>query len=303
MGGYAFTDTPSQARFLSARHPEIQQERLVGVDDRWDLPFAILRTEAGFDAAYPANDHATLSVLLAGSEVVRMDGRLRGRRGAPDRESVILYPGGLDRRYASNGAVRICQFYIPPTLLRAASDGEIFEEIHRFALREDRIFTPDLELRVSTDQYIRRALDKAFPPSALEMDTRATLIVLRLVQAHSDRSVAPGRARGALASDRLARVVDYIEANLEEGASLGVLADVAGVSRFHFATAFRIATGAPPHRYLLERRIERAKAMILAGRPLKEVAFGCGYSSQQHFSTAFHRATGVAPGAWRAAKR
>jgi hypothetical protein len=113
MGRHAFSALPEQARFLADRHPEIAAEGQHGLAQGWDLPFALWRSAAGFDIAYPANDHATLSVLLAG-RIERRDGRFRGRDGGPSRDRFILYPGGHDRRYLARHEGRGCRLHAPP---------------------------------------------------------------------------------------------------------------------------------------------------------------------------------------------
>ena len=106
--------------------------------------------------------------------------------------------------------------------------------------------------------------------------------------------------RGALDPRRLRRVSEYIEAHLSEELSVEMLANQAYLSPFHFARAFKAATGTTPHRYLTDRRIERAKALIAEGRlPLAEIAHVCGFSSQAHFTRWFKRIVGTTPGAYR----
>src|SRR5262249_625382 len=95
---------------------------------------------------------------------------------------------------------------------------------------------------------------------------------------------------------RLARVLAFIDAHLRRELSLEELAREACLSPFHFARSFKVATGLPPHQYVLQRRHAHAKA-LLAGRTLSlaEAALACGSSSQAHFSTSFKQATGVSP--------
>ena len=104
----------------------------------------------------------------------------------------------------------------------------------------------------------------------------------------------------ALPKWRLKRVLEYVNAHLDEALRLADLAAVAGLSRMHFAGQFRAATGYRPHDYLLYQRIESAKS-VLSGTdmPLAEVALSVGFQSQAHFSTVFKRLTGQSPGRWR----
>jgi AraC family transcriptional regulator len=94
---------------------------------------------------------------------------------------------------------------------------------------------------------------------------------------------------GALRSPALSLVVDYIEANLDCPVALAELAAVAGLSVFHFARVFRAAVGTTPHRYLLERRVGRARTMLaIAPTPIIGWRRPAG-SPAPHFATAFRR--------------
>ncbi len=67
-----------------------------------------------------------------------------------------------------------------------------------------------------------------------------------------------------------------------------MLADEAGLSTFHFAKMFKASFGVPPHRYVTERRIARAKALLAEGRTsLAGIALACGFASQSHFTRRF----------------
>ena len=93
-----------------------------------------------------------------------------------------------------------------------------------------------------------------------------------------------------------------MEAHLGEELSIDALANEACLSPFHFARAFKAATGTASHRYLTDRRIMCARTLIFEGLlpPLAEIADVCGFSSQAHFTRWFKRIVGVTPGVYRA---
>ena len=94
--------------------------------------------------------------------------------------------------------------------------------------------------------------------------------------------------------------LDYIEAHLGEDTSLRQLAELVRLSPDHFAALFRQSIGLPPHRYVLERRIVRAKELLAGDRlTLAEIGYALGYTSQPHFITMFRKLTGMTPGAYR----
>ncbi|HEY0300834.1 MAG TPA: AraC family transcriptional regulator, partial [Rhizomicrobium sp.] len=121
-------------------------------------------------------------------------------------------------------------------------------------------------------------------------------------EAHGERRAA--RRTASLDRRRLARVLDHIEDRLGEAVSVSELAAVACMSLFHFTRAFSAAMGRPPHAYLSERRLDRARHLLAHdGGTLAGIALVCGFSSQANFSKAFRRATGVSPGAYRLGRR
>jgi AraC family transcriptional regulator len=113
------------------------------------------------------------------------------------------------------------------------------------------------------------------------------------------QSTAPS-AKGRLDRRRLFRVLDHIDRHLERDVTLDSLASVACLSRFHFARAFKQAVGQSPLRYVIARRLERAKVLLIEGEtPLVEIALALQFSSQANFSRAFRQSTGMAPGQYR----
>ncbi len=95
---------------------------------------------------------------------------------------------------------------------------------------------------------------------------------------------------------RLLRAKDCIDAASEEDWPVERLASVSGVSEAHFARMFKEAFGVPPHRYLLTRRIERAKALLRdTDQPTIDIAFQTGWSSLGTFGRVFKDITGESP--------
>jgi AraC family transcriptional regulator len=85
-----------------------------------------------------------------------------------------------------------------------------------------------------------------------------------------------------------------------EDLALEELAALVSLSAKHFARAFRQSTGMPPHRWLIERRIDRAKALLTeAGLNLAEIALACGFADQSHFTATFRKIVGATPGSFR----
>lgn len=126
---------------------------------------------------------------------------------------------------------------------------------------------------------------------------------------HIFRAYGEGLSRsppviGGLGTLRLRRVTDYIEAHLSEDIGLCELAVVAELSTHHFGEAFKASTGTSPHRYLIQRRIHRAKELLLGtDHSIVEIAFAVGFASHSHFTGNFRKLTGITPSRYRIDRR
>lgn len=99
---------------------------------------------------------------------------------------------------------------------------------------------------------------------------------------------------------RLLRAKDRMDAASHEEWSVRRLARVSGVSEAHFARSFKEAFGIPPHRYLLTRRLERAKALLRdTDLSITEIAFEAGWNSLGTFGRTFCDVAGESPGEFR----
>ncbi|HEY2534925.1 MAG TPA: AraC family transcriptional regulator [Xanthobacteraceae bacterium] len=132
----------------------------------------------------------------------------------------------------------------------------------------------------------------------LERDIAARLIK-EYIRTRRTRTIESFTREG-LDRRRLSRVLDFIEANLQGDLTITRLAAIACLSRFHFARAFKTATGQSPHRYVCMKRLARAKAMLMKGESsLMHVALALGFSGQTNFTRAFRQLTGQTPGQYR----
>jgi AraC-like DNA-binding protein len=99
----------------------------------------------------------------------------------------------------------------------------------------------------------------------------------------------------------LAVVRERLADDLLNAPTLAELAMLAGCSRFQLLRRFQQAHGLPPHAWLLQQRLERARQLIRAGCGLAQAAADSGFADQSHLTRHFTRQFGYTPGAWRAA--
>lgn len=126
------------------------------------------------------------------------------------------------------------------------------------------------------------------------------IVAHELMQNHGDSARGKPLARGGLAVWQQRAVTGYIEEHLAEPISLAALAALARLSSYYFCRAFKQSFGMPPHRYHINRRIERAKALL--GDPeqsVTDIGLALGFSETSSFSSAFRQTTGITPTQYR----
>jgi AraC family transcriptional regulator len=107
---------------------------------------------------------------------------------------------------------------------------------------------------------------------------------------------------GRIPPARLKQVLDYIEAHVDRQTHLSDLAETASMSPFYFARLFKNSVGVSPHRYVMRRRIERAKELLRrSSMSVLEIGVRVGYLDARHFRGVFRREAGLSPNEFRAA--
>jgi AraC family transcriptional regulator len=139
----------------------------------------------------------------------------------------------------------------------------------------------------------------------LAAESLAHLLAVHLIRNASAPRPPVRRADGALSRGKLRAVVEYVEEHLDASLTLGQMAAAAHLSAYHFARQFKAATGAPPHQYVIARRVERAQQLLQQDRDLSvaEVAVRAGFSDQSQLSHHFKRVVGVTPRQFRRSAR
>jgi len=127
-------------------------------------------------------------------------------------------------------------------------------------------------------------------------------LTIHLLRHYADKEAATGRKPAQLPAWKLRKALDHMDAHLAEPFDLDRLADLCGMSRFHFSRAFHNTMGQRPSRWFILRRVERAKDMLRdTERQIIEVALAVGYDSPSHFAKVFRAETGFSPKHYRVA--
>jgi AraC-like DNA-binding protein len=182
-------------------------------------------------------------------------------------------------------------YFDPPAILEAFGE-----------LREAASIGPELPLPVLNDATAADLFAELFAAMTDDGDAsplHREELLLRLL-------ARIGRERGELAPQRsvpaaIGIAKDRIDGEPAAPVTLAGLARETGLSRFQVLRGFVRATGFTPHAYLMQKRIDLARAHIGGGARLADVAALCGFSDQSHMTRIFVRKYGISPGAYAAA--
>jgi AraC family transcriptional regulator len=135
----------------------------------------------------------------------------------------------------------------------------------------------------------------------LYIESLTNVLAVHLLRQYS--AIKPRLAiyEGGLPERQLVVVLEYINEYLEQDIKLADLAQLLGISQFHFSYLFKRSLGKSPYQYLLQQRIERSKQLLKqTDKSIMDIAFLCGFNSHSHLSKQFRQLTGITPKAYRA---
>ena len=273
-------------------------------DRRWSGLLAECWTHGEGELAEFLPRETEIAVMLEGRVHLRRrgDGRLQHSDAVPG--MIWLCPAGVreDMIKAYGDIAEMIHIYLPAMLLSETTLRELDVNPEVVRLHFDGGFRDPLIERIA--RAIHAELLDPAPAGKMLVETLGAALGIQILRRHSNlerAAISLPSVRGALDPRRLRRIAEFIDAHLSEDLTVETLANEACLSPFHFARAFKAATGTAPHRYLTDRRIEHAKSLIAEGcLPLVEIADVCGFSSQAHLTRWFKRIVGTTPGAYRA---
>lgn len=135
-----------------------------------------------------------------------------------------------------------------------------------------------------------------YPGGRLFADSLGSALAIRLLALQSPAKASAFERSRALPAWRLRRVIEYVEAHLDQQLTLVELANVAGFSVSHFKPLFKQAVGVPVHRFVLERRVERARLRLMEGKQSRtDIALEAGFTHPSHMARSLRRVLGLSP--------
>lgn len=248
------------------------------------------RIEASFSGhAFDPHRHDTYAIGFTIHGVQSFRYRGTAERSVPG-QLFVLHPDETHDGHAGTSAgFRYRILYVEPG---AISD----------ALGEAPCPLPFVRETVSNDRRLAAAIMPALADLDLPLeDLHRDQIILDLADAlaAADPSI-PRRKLSARHWRAVGQAREILDASIRKGVVSAELEAATGLTRYALARHFRACLGTSPYRYLVMRRLDRARALIREGTPLVEAALASGFADQSHMTRHFKSAYGLPPGRWAA---
>jgi AraC family transcriptional regulator len=266
------------------------------VKHQWDglqVEYGRLDAVGEFDFAMPQQ---AISVAFEPHDRVvwSIDGQ--SQQTALPAGSVFLYG---DREFVWHHRTKPSEYVnlaLAPTLLQQIASEQ---DLSATTAVEHRVIFQDPTI-LHVAQLLRAEVLNGGVAGNLYVESLRNLLAVHLLRHHTQGLTPPIAGAASLDSLKLKQVKDYIEDHLADELTIATLAAIVPMSQFHFARAFKTALGEPPHRYITQRRIDRAKILLSVTRlSAAEIAYQVGFANQSHFTAQFRKTVGMTPKQFR----
>lgn len=256
----------------------------------------VLAAENAFQTAC-TTDH-TIVVMTRGEQHLEafVDGRWKETIYRPG--SVGITPAGtidrLRRRVIGEaGSAWKVNLYLPPAVVDEAARELGFASKPFLGRPSHATAYSDQVLRTAS-MTLLQALRGGAP--SLYADSMCYWLAVHLLTTRNGRNSQSDIATASMRDRRLTKVLDFMEHHHGEDITLDRLAVEATISKFHFVRLFREATGMTPHQWLIRRRLETGRQLVLDGDlSMTEIALRCGFKRANHFTSAYKKRFGLPP--------
>lgn len=244
--------------------------------------------------SFPRHTHDTfaIGVIESGVQATYYKG---STHIATCRDICLINPGEVHTGFSphpSGWTYRV--FYPEPSLLETVA-SQLLPREHGLP----HFSSPVIKDRLLSTAVLSflRVLDLS--DVTIERESLLYAVIAQMISRHADRkgpmSPVPRHAERPVVKTLL----EYLHHHFTDNVTLRELSDVAALSEFHLLRLFRSAVGLPPHAYIIQKRVDHARRLLLTGLPIAHVGIEAGFADQSHFTRAFKRIVGVTPGCYR----
>ncbi|AYG69795.1 MULTISPECIES: AraC family transcriptional regulator [unclassified Rhizobium] len=206
---------------------------------------------------------------------------------------LVVNPAGVDSTLAWQETRTNLVVAIPPDVLSELALQEF--DLGNVELQPPAFGTVD-PVALGIAQRISVELTGKATPNELYVDSLVTLFSTHLLRTYTSRMKQLPSSKGGLSAKSAQRVQEYLREHFTEKVHVAELAAVAGISPNHFIVRFARTFGMPPHRYLINLRLDMAEQLLAEGEiSIAEIAYMAGFSDQSHLATTMKRYRGKTP--------
>jgi len=247
-----------------------------------------------------------IAILLRGSSVVDREGAGMRQRTFGRKGTVWLCPAGIREDFirVENPLQECLHIFLPGKPFDDAMLGDLDIDPSGISIRYESI-DQDIFIEHVADRILRE-LEQESSTGRLLIESLGRALSAHLVHSYSASAVRLKQSHAVLKpldAKRLSRVTEFVDASMDRDFTVKDLASVACMSPAHFSRSFKAATGTAPHEYVSRQRLDLAKRLLVGSdRPLIDIAYTAGFSSQANFNRAFRKAVGTTPSLYRARK-
>lgn len=251
----------------------------------------VLAVEAHSARAFPRHSHDEFGIglILSGGQASASG---RGEVESGPGALITVNPGEVHDGRPIGGARAWRMLYLDPALVAATREG-LAPEVTSGEEFAAPVFE-ETALRGLFAKLYHAATEKAGDAGRMAFDAALGEVIVAL---------CGGKNMGLRPASAVLTARDYLHDRREGTVTLADLSACCGLSPFHLNRAFRAAFGIPPHAYLLQLRVARARELIAAGTALSSAAVEAGFADQSHMTRIFTRQFGYSPSAFARANR
>lgn len=267
-------------------------------EHEWSKIHALILKVKPFSSSFEPVDSLLISMVLKGEAtgILEVDGLQKGVSLQPG--SIIIIQPNTHINVTLKEAVEIINIYVSSKILNdiiidfSSSFGSIFKVRSIFNVYDDFIERNIISLK--------DILYSGGRLSSIEAQYIARVLVARIISKYSTNFSENLNTEAGLSVPLLQRTFDFIDENLHRRIVVDRLAVIAGVGAAQFARLFKRTTNVTLHQYIIKRRVERARDLLIdTDMPIAEIAHDCGFADQVHLTRFFGRLVGKSPASFR----